>query len=290
MFKLKTFAIERPLVFSLLVILLGSFLTEIPIQKLLVPYMGAQPAYYLAIILEQGIVGGFIFILLGFFGWLTIAGFAPLEKWRALWLGWPLLVFALINLEPGTVIDTSKPELIALHLLTALSTGWIEEILFRGAVLVALLQKWGRSRKGIYLAVLVSSALFGVTHLLNFIQGRKPLLDTATQITFAIFFGVMFCACFLRNRTIWPVILLHAAVDWAGTLDEIAVGGGLHKVVQPMSANNALISILITLPLFLYGLFILRKVEPDSLGLDSAPAPVSSSSLTPNHSLGRAVK
>jgi membrane protease YdiL (CAAX protease family) len=290
MLRLKTFAIERPLVFSLTMILIGSFLTEIPIQKLLVPHVSTQAAHYLTIVLEQGIVGGFFFILLGFFGWLNPAGFTPAGQWHALWLGWPLALFALINVEPGIVIDTTRPGLIVLHLLTALSTGWIEEILFRGTVLTAFLQKWGQSRQGIYLAVLVSSALFGATHLLNFIQGRKPLLDTATQITFAIFFGVIFSACFLRNRTIWPVILLHAAVDWAGTLDEIAVGGGLHKAVQSMSLNNALISILITLPLFLYGLFILRKVEPASLGLEIVPAPVSSSSLTPNHSLGRAIK
>ncbi len=290
MLRLKMFAVERPLVFSLMVIVIGSFLTEIPIQKMLASYVGAQPAFYLTIILEQGIVGGFCFILLGFFGWLNSAGFTPSGQWRALWLGWPLVLFALINVEPGIVIDTSRPGLIALHLLTALSTGWIEEILFRGTVLIAFLQKWGRSRKGIYLSVLVSSILFGTTHFLNFIQGRKPLLDTATQIGFAFFFGVIFCACFLRNRTIWPVILLHAAVDWAGTLDEIAIGGGLHKAAPPMLPEAALINILITLPLLLYGLYILRKVEPASLELEAVLVPISSSRLTPNHPLGRAVK
>ncbi|HMB24880.1 MAG TPA: CPBP family intramembrane glutamic endopeptidase [Anaerolineales bacterium] len=290
MFNLKKFALEKPLLFSLLAILLGSLLTEIPLQKFFAPYAGAQAAHYLTIILEQGVVGGFCFILLGFFGWLDPAGFTPTRKWRALWLGWPLLLFTLINIEEGVVIDVSKPVLIALHLLTALSTGWIEEILFRGVVLTTLLQKWGRSRKGIYWVVLFSSALFGAIHLLNFIQGRKPLLDTAVQITFAIFFGVMFSACFLRNRTILPVILLHAAIDWAGTLNEVAVGGGLRTVTQPMSLENALISILITLPLFLYGLFILRKVDPTSLDLENVPTSISSPGLMQNPSLDRAVK
>jgi hypothetical protein len=100
----------------------------------------------------------------------------------------------------------------------------------------------------------------------------------------------MFSACFLRNRTIWPVILLHAAVDWAGTLDEVAVGGGLRAAAAPMSMNNALISILVTLPLFLYGLYILRKVEPASLDLEPLPSSTSSHSLTGNRPLERAVK
>jgi membrane protease YdiL (CAAX protease family) len=136
-------------------------------------------------------------------------------------------------------------------------------------VVSALLQKWGQTRQGITLSVLVSSALFGAVHLANFLAGRKPLLNTLTQITFAIFFGVIFAACLLRNRAIWPMILLHAAVDWAGTLREISVGGGLREVAPLLSPESAAISILVTLPLFLYGLFILRKVEPGSLNLES---------------------
>lgn len=271
MSRLKAFALETPLVFSLLAILLGSLLTEIPLQALFRPYVGVQAAYYLTIILEQGMVGGLFFLLLARFGWLSTAGFTSPRQWRALWLGWPLLLFAVINVEAGIVIDISKPMLITLHLLTALSTGWVEEVLFRGMVATTLLQKWGQSRTGIYLAVLVSSILFGAVHLLNFIQGRKPLLNTAAQITFAIFFGVMFSACLLRNRSIWPVILLHAAVDWAGTLREVAVGGGLRLNVPPMSIDSAMLSILLTLPLCLYGLYILRKVEPASLKLETIP-------------------
>jgi membrane protease YdiL (CAAX protease family) len=269
MFKLKAFATQRPILFSAVMILLGIVLTEIPLRDLFAPYVGAQAAHYLTLILEQGLTGILFFLLLARFGWLNPAGFTPPSRWRALWLGWPLLVFTLINLEEGIIIDTAQPGLIVLHLLTALSTGWVEEVLCRGVVVTTLLQTWGRSRKGIYLAVLVSSALFGLAHLGNFLLGRKPLLNAATQITFSIFFGVLFAACVLRNRAIWPMILLHAAVDWAATLREIAVSGGLRTIAPPISPTGALVSILITFPLFLYGLYILRKVEPGSLTLES---------------------
>jgi membrane protease YdiL (CAAX protease family) len=267
--RFKKFAIQRPVLFSLLALVLGSLLTEIPLKELFAPYVGAQPAFYLTIILEQGLTGVLFFWLLARFGWLDTAGFTSSKKWQALWLGWPLLLFIFINLDERVVIDTSRPVLIVLHLLTALSTGWVEEVLCRGVVVSALLRKWGQTRKGIYLSVLVSSILFGAVHLLNFLAGRKPLLNTATQITFAIFFGVIFAACLLRNRAIWPVIMLHAAVDWAGTLREVSVGGGLRTLEPAMSLENAAISILITLPLFLYGLFILRKVDPASLSLEN---------------------
>lgn len=266
---LKTIATRRPILFSLLALLLGSLLTEIPLRGVLAPFTGLQAAHYLALIFEQTLTGLLFFWLLARLNWLDTAGFTSPKQWKALWLAWPLLLFTLINFEEGIVIDTSRPLLILLHLLTTLSTGWVEEVLCRGVVVTALLQKWGRSRKGIYLSVLDSSVLFGAVHLANFLTGRKPLINTMTQITFAIFFGVIFAACLLRNRTIWPVILLHAAVDWAGTLHEIAVGGGLRLTIPAMSLENAAVSILISLPLFLYGLFILRKVEPTSLNLES---------------------
>lgn len=266
--RIHEFAKNKPVLFSLLALVLGVVLTEIPLKTLLAPYTGDQVAHYLTLILEQGLTGLLFFWLIKRFNWLDTAGFTPIKKWKSLWLGWPLLLFTLINLEEGIVIDTSKPLLILLHLLTALSTGWVEEVLCRGVVVTALLKKWGSSRKGIYLSVLVASVLFGLVHLTNFLAGRKPLVNNLTQVVFCIFFGVIFAACILRNRTIWPMIVLHAAVDWAATLREISVGGGLRTELPVMSLESAAVSILITLPLFIYGLMILRKVEPASLNLE----------------------
>lgn len=277
--KLKTFALQRPVLFSLLVMIAATLLTEIPIRGFFAPYVGAQAAFYLEVILEQGLVGVLFFVLLARFGWLKTAGFTPPGQWRALWLGWPLVIMALINIEEGLVIDTSRPVLIALHVLTALSTGWVEQVIFRGVVVTAFLQKWGRTQKGIYLSVVLPGVLFGIVHFANFLEGRKPLLNNLTQITYAMFFGVIFAACLLRNRSIWPMIVLHAAVDWAGTLREVAVGGGLRTTAPLITPLNALVSILITFPLLVYGLFILRKVEPDSLELESPPPTTPSLSI-----------
>lgn len=272
--KLKAFALQKPILFSILIILLAAFFTEIPLQNLIAPYWDYPSAWYLTITLEQGLTGCLLFVLLARFGWLNMAGFTHPRQWRVLWLGWPLLIFTLINgldfLSGNLIIDTSKPLLLLLNLLAALSTGWIEEVLGRGAVLVSLLQKWGRTRKGVYLAVLVSSALFGILHILNFLQGRLPLINTLSQMTFAVFFGIVFAACMLRNRSIWPMIFLHAAIDWAGNLSEISVGSGLHTTVPTMSIGDALVNVLICSVLGLYGLFILRKVPTLPVTVTSA--------------------
>jgi uncharacterized protein len=271
MSKLKNLALERPVLFSVAAILLSIILTEIPLWPLLEPYFGLKTAFYLTVILEQGLFGLLIFWLLRRFGWWNSAGITPPGKWRALWLSWPLWLmtafFAVDFFSSSDVIDTSQPLILTLHVLAALSTGWIEELLLRGLILTAYLKKWGRTLSGIYRSVVFSSVLFGLMHLVNFFAGRKPLINNLSQIVISLFFGVFVAACLLRNRSIWPAIFLHAALDWAATLQEVAVGGQLRLpgMVAEMTVMNVLVSALLFLPLFLYGLFILRKVSPADL-------------------------
>lgn len=263
--KLKTFSLQQPVLFALGVILLSILTTELPLDRLFAPHMSEHAAHYLSITLQQGLVGLALFWVLARFDWLGLAGFTPPAKWKALWLGWPLVLYTLLNASDwiggGLTMDTSRPGVIALFTLTNLSTGWVEEIMGRGLVLIPLLLAWGQTRKGMYGAVITSSALFGIAHIINILLGRRLLVDGLAQIVYSTFFGVIFAACLLRNQTIWPMMLLHAAFDFAGNLSEISIGGVLHTAPKAMEISSALILGAITLPLFLYGLFILRKVK-----------------------------
>ncbi len=266
---LERFAFGRPVLFSFLVILVMCVLTELPLDGLL-PFLGDQAARYVVISFEQFAAGLALVWLLHRLGLLRAAGFTAPRHWKQLWLGWPLLVVTLLNFETlidGNLrIDTVRPELWLLCALVVLSTGFFEEVLFRGLALRLMLQRWGRTRTGIYAAVIVSNLLFGPAHLLNLIQGRLPLLACLTQVVYALFFGVIFAACVLRNRSIWPMMLVHAVFDFGGSLHEL-VPGGWPRGMTEIAAGDALVSVLVTLPLFLYGLFILRKVQPEDVAV-----------------------
>ena len=119
-------------------------------------------------------------------GMLKEARFTPPREWRAVWLVWPFLVFTLLNLDSvisgHLEVDTSRPALIILFIFLNLSIGFAEEVMARGVVLNLLLRNWGASRRGIFLAVLVSALLFGSAHIFNVISGHLPPLATLTQI------------------------------------------------------------------------------------------------------------
>jgi len=264
---IKRFALEKPVVFSILVFLTAGLVTEIPLSGILLPLAGSSIAarFLEGIILQVGVglilVDGIVKL-----GLRTQAGFTLPRQWRALWLVWPLAGIAVLNLSPlldgSLTIDTSRPGLIALYICLVLSIGFLEETLGRGLILSVILRKWGTTRQGIYRAMFVSGAIFGIFHIFNLCVGRLPFLANMTQIIYSFFFGVIFAACLLRNNAIWPVIIMHAAIDFGGDmLRDISIG----DVAQTAAVTNstfgeAAISILITLPLLLYGIFILRKV------------------------------
>lgn len=263
---IKRLILNKPVLSSILVLVAASLLTEIPLDATLRPRVGEPAAEFCKVTVGHTLTGVLLLGLLAWLGLLEMARFTPPRQWRAVWLVWPLAVMALLNfsslLDGTLVVDTSRSGLIALFVLLNLSIGFCEEVMARGVVLSVLLRKWGHTRRGIYSAVLVSSALFGAAHIGNLVTGHLSLLANLTQIVYSVFFGTIFAACFLRNRAIWPVIAMHALVDLGGGLRHIAVG----ESAQAGAANNtiasALVGILITLPLFLYGLYILRKVEP----------------------------
>ncbi|MFT5871214.1 MAG: membrane protease YdiL (CAAX protease family) [Clostridium sp.] len=271
MHKLRTYAFEKPVIFSIILILVIVSFTFIPMDPIFSPFLDHQSSEYATGIFEQTFASFVLIMILKRFNLLKSSGFTSPKQWKDLWIIWPMIIFSFINgaglIDGSIVIDKSKPFVIILFILTYLSTGLFEEVLCRGVVLGVMLRKWGSTKEGCYLSVILSSLLFGSTHIVHFILHHFSLLASLTQITYGMFIGVFFAACVLRNKTIYPAIIIHAIFDILGSLREIAVGGGIRKAYFTISVPNAIASIIVMLPILIYGLFILRKVKPSDLSI-----------------------
>lgn len=259
---------KYPIIFTTIILILAIILTELKIEKFFYGFLDKQGAAYMTGFLEQGFVGLIILLMIAYLGIRKEAGFTKQGHWKKIWLVWPILLYSVINgwsvFSGETSINFSKPSTLISFLLVFLSTGFFEETLCRGLVTTLLMKKWGRTKKGIYFAVLTSSILFGVFHLINFIMGRSTLITVITQMIYATFFGVFFSACLIRTRLIWPLMITHACFDICGNFDEIIKNGNFGQVVST-TVTQMISTIIILFPLFLYGLFILRKVEPNAI-------------------------
>ena len=259
--QMKECIAKHPVMFSILLMAGAIALTFIPITALFTGFMDETAADFLAGFLEQTGVSILLIVLMHQLGMLNKAGFSG--KIEKIWLIWPGILFLLFNangwISGEIVIDQNYPIRIILYMLLYLSTGLFEELLCRGLVLNVMMEKWGMTKNGCYLAVLLSSILFGCFHFVHFFLGHMSFIAAMAQVVYSMFIGVFMCAIFIRNKSIYPAIILHGLIDIVGDLRTIAVGGGINKSYITMDFLSAVICVIIVLPLFIYGLWILRK-------------------------------
>ena len=114
----------------------------------------------------------------------------------------PLLLIAFSPFAAGVDWNGEAPFLFA-NLFLTLGIGMAEEIFFRG-IICGLWLKHGTVK-----AMILSSILFGFSHILNMAGGAKLL-----QICFALVYGMVFALIFAESGSIIPCVLLHALHDF----------------------------------------------------------------------------
>lgn len=121
------------------------------------------------------------------------------------------------------------PALIASALFPAVN----EELLFRG-ILFRWLEEWG----GSWVALLLTSALFGCAHLFN------PNASPIAAVGIAFEAGVMLGAAYMLTRSLWLPMGLHAAWNFAqGEIYDIPVSGiPVHGMVQAQLSGPPLLT------------------------------------------------
>jgi membrane protease YdiL (CAAX protease family) len=166
--------------------------------------------------------------------------------------GLPFLLFGW-NLEADAVV----PLLVVGVPLVALN----EELMFRG-ILLDLLGPLGVRR-----AVIWTAVLFGCSHLVNIVAGAYPPF-TAMQVAATTAGGVAFAAIRIRSGSLWPLLVLHAAID------VVAIA----TLTGPATSSPILLPVLFgwlaaNLALWRYGWWVLRTTTDDGGAQRPAPAP-----------------
>ncbi|MBR2336410.1 MAG: CPBP family intramembrane metalloprotease [Clostridia bacterium] len=100
--------------------------------------------------------------------------------------------------------------------LFCLSIGIIEETVYRGCLLPLCAFKCSRDKKGLFWAVVISSALFGAMHLFNLFAGFSPVVFL--QVGYSFLIGAVCAFALIVSGNIYLPILLHATFDFGGFL------------------------------------------------------------------------
>lgn len=106
-----------------------------------------------------------------------------------------------------------------------LSVGVAEELIFRGLIFPLLIIKFGESKKGVFFAVISSSALFGAAHLINLTGGFS--LGVFLQAGYSFLIGCVCAVAMICGGNIFFPIAVHTLFDFGGFLPDYFGSGRL---------------------------------------------------------------
>ena len=123
----------------------------------------------------------------------------------------PLVILASGNLWNGVAVNYTPVETIC-RIVCMLCVGFLEEVIFRGLLFVAI------AKDNIKSAIVISSVTFGIGHIINLFNGSgMDLVNNLCQIVFAVAVGFLLVTIFYRGGSLLPCIIVHSAINTLGT-------------------------------------------------------------------------
>lgn len=235
--------------------------------------------YKLTELAGSRLLAGAIFLCLCVFMGYPVLSPRRLPSGKALLVSLPALLiavnnFPILGLITGTVWVDCKPLSALMLVVACFGIGFFEELAFRGVVFPALLDrllKRERARKrkkentrippetkAFFLAILFTSAVFGLVHLLNVFVGGNPA-SVVLQIGYSFLIGGMCSIVLLKTRCVWFPVLIHTVYDVGGSLIEYLGGGSL------WDTPTVLLTAVLGVFAFLWFATLLIRVKPEEV-------------------------
>lgn len=153
----------------------------------------------------------------------------------------PAILMEIVGFGVG-IRHVSVEYLLAVVFFTV-AVGFAEEIYFRSLILKTL------EGEGVKKAIIISSVIFGITHLGN-LAGGANLSYTIIQVVFAFAFGIVFAEIFYLTKSLIPVILWHFLHDAFGYIQK-----------QPDINGTILFAGIQTVILVVYALYMWKMIK-----------------------------
>lgn len=139
---------------------------------------------------------------------------------RGLFWAVPCMLVAFANFPYSALCSGSarieRVDLLWLFVLKCLSVALMEELFFR-ALLLSFVRERLKGKLSTGLTVLITAAIFGLSHLLNLFFGGG-VGATFLQVGYTFLLGCMFATLFLHTGNLWLCVGVHFVFDVGGMI------------------------------------------------------------------------
>ena len=157
------------------------------------------------------------------------------------------IAFVLINFMsiPSGALGSPKPETILFLAASCIMTGIFEETVFRGIIQNMVAEISDTPIR----AVVISSAIFGIVHILNLIAAPQMVIGTLTQVIYTFSLGMILGVIYMCRGKIIEVILLHAIFNFMGQFTAVFLSSAPSSAPKSdLTLTAALIQLAFMLP------------------------------------------
>ncbi len=157
---------------------------------------------------------------------MNIRLFGKVEHWIYLL---PCLIIAIDNFQFSSYFNgrmelaRTKPVEVILFIGYCLSIGLFEELVFRGIIFSVLADYFSKDKKGFLKTYVISSVIFGISHLFNGFS-----VGTLLQVAYTTLTGGLFAFCLIKTKNVFCCAFIHGLYNFCGLLfDKQGLGMGV---------------------------------------------------------------
>lgn len=143
-----------------------------------------------------------------------------------------------------------------LFLFKCISTGFLEEILFRGFIFTGIYKYfYNCSVDKLHKSTFISSTIFALAHLGGFFADNQINLGLLFQVLFAFFMGYLFCGLLVFSRNILFISIVHAFVNHYGGFNSFLYSNREIEVVSLQEYAISMLTLVLIFSILIFPLY-----------------------------------
>ena len=249
-------------IFAIMALLL---VEELWLSKFIGAQMDAKSGELVNMIISRTL-GGVAFLLLTISCKYRVLSLFKNTSGKAWLIALPAILVALNNLPFLSILSGEARVFgawwqIGLLFLECMAVAFFEEMTFRSFVMLTVMEKRRASVKDIFVSIVISSAIFGLVHLINMFTSSP--IAVILQILYSFLIGAMCSVVLLYTRNIWICILIHGIFNFMG---DIVPSYGEGKIIWDHMPTIVITAILGALAAIFYiAVFVKFRAEDTDL-------------------------